>query len=88
MTSARSATSACGTSVQETGSFLNTGVNRVLQRTDLLFSEGFGVEVEAETLGRNAGALLSGVRRDDFVQCPVEQMGRRMVCLDGVSASG
>ena len=37
------------------------GVDLFFDGGDLLWSEGLGVEVESETVGRDAGALLGGV---------------------------
>src|SRR5262249_46483736 len=53
---------------------------------DLLRRKRSAAEIKRELFGSNVGTFLDGVFADNFVQCPMKQMGYRMVALDGRAA--
>ena len=62
------------------------GIYFFFQSADLLCAEGLGIKVKSKAFRRDAGTLLGGVSGDDLVECPVQQVGRRMVRFDRGSA--
>ena len=67
---------------------LDRGVDHFLHRGDLLGRDGGAVEVEAQAVFIDGGALLRGVLRNDFVQRPVEKVGGGVVGFDRAAAGG
>ena len=66
--------------------FFHAGIYFFFQSADLLCAEGLGIKVKSKAFRRDAGTLLGGVSGDDLVECPVQQVGRRMVRFDRGSA--
>ncbi len=66
----------------------NAGVDEFFDVGELLGGEGGGVEVEGELFGRDGGAFLGGLARDDLVESPVKEVGDGVVALDGGTAGG
>ena len=48
--------------------------------------QGSAAEVERQLVRPDVGTLLHGIRADDFVQGPVQQMSDAMMAFDGVAA--
>ena len=63
-------------------------VDHFLHHGDLFCCERRAVEVEAQAVFIDGGALLGGVFGNGFVKRPVEQVGGGVVCFDRAAAGG
>ena len=67
---------------------LDGGVDLFLHRRELRGRDSGAVEVEAQAVLIDRRALLRGILRDDFVERPVQQVGRSVMGFDRAATRG